>query len=65
MNPMKCPKCGSEMEIPSDARRAVKGIWRGYWYCENCGYEEKVRPVKKSLIQEIIAGRIVIDGDEY
>ena len=39
---MKCPKCGSEMEIPSSARRAVKGIWQGYWYCENCGHEKKV-----------------------
>ena len=63
---MNCPKCGSEMiddflDNPADDPEPVYLAH----ICPECGREEKVRPVKKSLIQEIIAGRIVIDGDEY
>ena len=36
----KCPECGSEMtHIPEE--KTFDGPVPGYYYCNNCGYEEK------------------------
>jgi len=51
---MKCPKCGSEMELPGilDNRPMETywyqinntGLWYRPWKCPKCGHEEKVKP---------------------
>ena len=44
MNPMKCPKCGSEMGFGFEHGTPAESTETDFWWCPNCGYEEKVKP---------------------